>query len=98
MKTIIKSFFLLMLSVQMNAQDNITSPTFEISVSSFQTNFLQFDRDYEFRFPEDVSSSNTFGFNVAGRRTQPFLVKNLNWFVGGRFGVHAYSIDLFLSE
>jgi hypothetical protein len=98
MKKIIICFAFLMCAASLIGQNEKTVPTFEISISTFQTNMLVFNRNYVSDFDNDVFSSNTAGYSVSGRRTQSILLKNLNWFVGGRVGVHAYSIDLMIQE
>ena len=95
-KKLMICFVLLLCGFSIMAQEN--TPTLEISLSTFQTNMLRFDRNYNFDAQNSVNSSNTFGYSLSGRRTQSIFTKNLSWFVGGRVGVHAYSFDLQLSN
>jgi hypothetical protein len=94
MKTIIFCVNLLLITNCLFAQN----ATLEIAVSTFQTNPLSFTNDYNFDFENNVFSSNTLGYSLSGKRTQPIFIKNLNWVIGGRMGVHAYSFDLLISE
>lgn len=94
MKKIIFCVSLLWITSSLFAQN----ATLEIAVSTFQTNPLTFTNDYNFDFQNNVFSSNTLGYSFLGKRTQPIFVKNLNWVIGGRMGVHAYSFDLLISE
>lgn len=98
MKKLIISSLFFMHGFLLMAQEKNTLSTFEISLSTFQTNALAFDRNYDFDFQNGVNSSNTFGYSLSGRRTQSIFMENLSWFVGTRVGVHAYSIDLLLSQ
>jgi hypothetical protein len=98
MKKIIVCLVLLLAGNSMIAQNEKSAPTLEISLATFQTNALSFDRNYVSDFQNDLFSSNTLGYSLSGRLTQQILLKNLNWFVGARTGLHAYSLDLSITE
>lgn len=97
-KKLLISFVFLTYSLSLMAQNEKPSPTFEVTIATFQTNALSFMKDYEYDFEKDVFSDNSSGWSLGARRTQTLFTERLDWFVGARTGVHAYSIDLYSTK
>jgi hypothetical protein len=104
MRIVFSYLFIMMLSLGLNAQStesdkvSSTSPTLEVSFSTFQTNPSAFNRNYTLDSQNGINSSNSLGFSISGRRTQSLFTDNLKWFVGLRVGAHAYNFNLSFNE
>lgn len=97
---LIISLFSLGLYAQSTVSDKVssTSPTLEVSFSTFQTNPLSFNRAYVFDFQNGINTSNSMGFSISGRRTQSLFTDNLRWFAGARVGMHAYNYNVSFNQ
>lgn len=100
MKKVIICFAFLTYGLSGIAQEKENTPTFEVTVATFQNNPLSFDNDYDLdlNFEKGVYSDNNFGWSLGARRTQSVWTERLDWFVGARGGIHAYSIDLYTTD
>lgn len=100
MKKVMICFVFLMYGLSGIAQENDNAPTFEITAATFLNNPLLFTNTNvnALDFEKGVFSDNNFGWSLGVRRTQSVLTERLDWFVGARGGIHAYSIDLYTTE
>jgi len=101
MKKLVKLLIILTLGLNLNAQsDKDPLPTFEMTIATFQNNPLLFNNDYnlDLNFEKGIFPDNNFGWSLGARRTQSVLTERLDWFVGARGGIHAYSINLYTTD